>query len=70
MTNRIDPLGPPSPTGTPLIPPFVVPWLVGLVGMAGTAVQVLPINTVAFKIANAVLAFGALIGIASPGMRK
>lgn len=59
-----------SPTGAPMLPAKAVPWLVALVGVAGVAAQVLPEHTVAHKIALAVMGFGALLGIASPGWRK
>lgn len=67
-------LAPISPTGSPLIPPKAVPWLALLVGAAGVVAALptmgmsLPPTVVA--IATAVVALGAVLGIASPGARK
>lgn len=60
----------PSPTGTPLLPPAVVPWLAALVAAAYATMLLAPEHTIAFKIAGGIVAFGALLGIASPGIRR
>jgi hypothetical protein len=59
-----------SPTGVPVIPPKVVPWLAALVGVAGVAMQFLPAHTIGFKLAAGIVSLGGLVGIASPGIRK
>jgi len=59
-----------SPTGTPVLPVWAVPWLVALVGVAGVAANVLPAHTVAAKVALAIVSLGAALGLASPGMRR
>lgn len=41
-----------------------------LVGVAALLVTVLPQHTIAFKVASAVVAFGAAHGIASGGLGK
>jgi hypothetical protein len=62
---------PPSPTGTPVIPPSLVPILAGLVGVAGVLSQVLPQHTVAVKVCVIIsLNLGPLLGMLSPGIRK
>lgn len=69
--NRIDPTAAPtSPTGQPILPPKAVPWLIALVGAAWTATEVLPPHTIAYKVAWGIAGIGALLGIASPGMRR
>ncbi len=60
----------PSPTGAPMVPTKAVPWLVALIGVAAVAMQALPDNTIGYKVAAAIVAFGTLFGIASPGLRK
>jgi hypothetical protein len=59
-----------SPTGKPVIPPKVVPWLTGLLGAAGVLVQVIPSHTVAFKVAAWLVSLGGMLGTLSPGARK
>lgn len=59
-----------SPTGTPIVSPKVVPWLAALVGAAGVAVASLPPHTIGYKIAAGIVAFGALFGVVSPGLRR
>jgi hypothetical protein len=59
-----------SPTGTPVIPTKVVPWL-SLIFVAAMAVtQTVPSHTIAYKIATAVTGLGGLFGLLSPGLRK
>lgn len=60
----------PSPTGLPMLPAAVVPYLATLVGVAAVLVNVLTPGTIAFQIASGVLAFGTVLGLASPGLRK
>lgn len=59
-----------SPTGVPLIPPKVVPFLVGVCVAAEIAAQVLPPESIWAKIAHIVAGGCGLLGIASPGLRK
>lgn len=59
-----------SPTGIPFLPPKAVPWVVFVVGVAGVAAGVLPDHTWGDKIAEWIVWGGALIGIASPGLRR
>ncbi len=69
--NRIDNLSTaPSPTGQPVLPVKVVPWLAAVVGAAGIGLTLLPSHTLGYKICGLVVAFGGLIGIASPGLRR
>ena len=65
--NRIDQLAAPSPTGTPIIPPKVVPWL----GVAFAALVALQASLTLPPVVNAVLS-GAigLLGLLSPGLRR
>ncbi len=71
-STKMDPINAPvpSPTGTPVLSTKFVPWMVGIVGLAGVALTVLPEHTIGYKIALGVVALGSLLGIASPGMRK
>jgi hypothetical protein len=59
-----------SPTGAPVLPPVIVPWLVGLVGLAGLGAQLLPPNTIAAHVCAGIFSLGALLGLASPGLRR
>lgn len=59
-----------SPNGSPIIPPKVVPWLVGIFGLAATGVATLPPHTVAFKVCVGLNSLGVLLGLASPGLRR
>lgn len=69
--NRLDNVTTaPSPTGTPILPPKAVPWLVALVGLASVGVATLPDYTVGHKVAMVIVGLGALFGIASPGLRR
>lgn len=72
MDNRIDPTAAPapSPTGTPVIPVAVVPWLTAAVGACGIALTLLPAHTIAFHVCSVVVTIGTMFGIASPGWRK
>lgn len=68
--NRIGPLlSVASPTGSPVLPVPWVPWLTGLVGIAGVVSQLIPEHTIGSKIAQAIVAIGAVLGLASPGWR-
>lgn len=58
-----------SPTGTPIIPPAAVPYIAGVVGIAGVVHEAVPNPTVQLVTAI-ILAVGAVLGIASPGWRK
>lgn len=64
------PLPDESPTGRPLIPPALVPWLTAVGALAVALEQVLPPHTVAAKAAHAVVAVAALLGLVSPGWRR
>jgi hypothetical protein len=59
-----------SPTGAPVIPPAVVPWLVGLVGIATVVTQTVPSNTIGWKVASIIVGLGGMFGLASPGLRR
>lgn len=59
-----------SPTGIPFLPPKAVPWVVAVVGIAGVLSGVLPEHTIGDRIAEGVVWLGALLGIASPGLRR
>lgn len=59
-----------SPTGAPVVPVNLVPWLVGVVGVAGVLAHTLPPHTIAAQICGLVFQFGGLLGLASPGVRK
>ncbi len=59
-----------SPTGTPILPPAAIPYLVGVAGIAATAETVLPPHTVAAHVARFVLLLMSVLGIASPGLRR
>lgn len=61
-----------SPTGTPLLPPK---WmaLATLIVAAGAVLAIwnfIPSSDIDEKIGQAILALGAVVGIASPGIRK
>ena len=68
--GRINPLAAPSPTGMPFVPVSLVPYLTALVGLAWALDLVLPPHTIAARIANAVVGAGAMVGLASPGLRR
>lgn len=59
-----------SPTGSPVIPPKVVPWLVAFAGLAALVAQVAPPHTVVGKVSAGLSAFFAALGLASPGIRR
>jgi hypothetical protein len=61
---------PVSPTGAPLIPPAYVPYAAAAVAGAAVVQQVAEPGSVVAVIASVVLAVGAVLGIASPGLRK
>jgi hypothetical protein len=62
---------PPSPTGTPVLPPQLVPILTGIIGIAGVLGQVLPPHTIAAKACVIIsLNIGPLLAMMSPGIRK
>lgn len=58
-----------SPTGKPLLPVQVVPVLTAVVGLAAMGAQFLPGHTVAAHVCQGIIAFAAVLGIASPGLR-
>ena len=53
-----------------LIPSKALPWIAGLVGLAGVGLGVFPEHTIAFKVCAGIMGAGVVLGIASPGMRK
>lgn len=56
-----------SPTGTPLLPPKITPWAALVVLVAGAA---LPFTSGMLAVGlQVVIALGAALGIASPGVR-
>ena len=63
-----------SPTGTPIIPATSVVWkiAVAVVGLAGVflASDFFPSSSWDERIAGAIVSLGAMVGIASPGVRK
>jgi hypothetical protein len=59
-----------SPTGAPVVPPAIVPWLVGLVGLAAVGAQTLPPHTLGAKVCAGIVALGGVLGLASPGLRR
>ena len=59
-----------SPTGAPLIPPAYVPYAAAAVAGAAVVQQVAEPGSTPGIIASVLLAIGAVLGIASPGMRK
>lgn len=59
-----------SPTGTPMLPPRLVPWLVVAVAVAAALPLVPGIPGVVSAACGIVVAVGAALGIASPGLRK
>lgn len=59
-----------SPTGKPLLPPAVVPWLTAAVAVAIALEQTLPPNTMGARVASAVVGVAALLGLVSPGLRR
>ena len=72
--NKVVPINP-NPTGTPIIPPKVVPWLTALAVLAGVvasgpAVGLTFIPPAVVGVATALLAVLTALGIASPGLRK
>src|SRR5687767_13231196 len=62
----------PSPTGTPLLHPKVAAVAFVIVALAGVMMvfNFAPETDIDEKIAGAIIAFGGMIGIASPGIRK
>lgn len=60
----------PSPTGSPLLPPKLVPYLLLLAAIAQALAFVLPEHTLGAKIAQGVVSALAFLGLASPGLRK
>lgn len=60
-----------SPTGKPVVDSqLVIKVATALVGVAAIVTQMVPPHTIAFKVASAVIAFGAMFGIMSQGVRK
>lgn len=58
-----------SPTGTPVIPPAAVPYIASVVAAAAVVHEMVPNPTV--QLVTAILtAIGAVLGIASPGLRR
>jgi hypothetical protein len=72
--NKVVPINP-NPTGTPIIPPKVVPWLTALAVLAGVvasgpAIGLTFVPPAVVGVATALLAVLTALGIASPGIRK
>lgn len=59
-----------SPTGQPLLPVRLVPWLTVLVALAGVLPLVPGLPPLALAICGVIVSVGAALGIASPGVRK
>lgn len=70
--NRIDPTAAPSSSsnGVPVVSPKIVPVLLAVAAVAGAVVAIAPEHTLAAKLAQGVLAALAVVGIASPGLRR
>ena len=72
--NTVVPVNP-NPTGTPVIPPKLVPWLTALAALAGVvaagpSIGLTFIPPAVVGIATALLAVLTAVGVASPGIRK
>lgn len=59
-----------SPTGAPVLSPKFVPWLALAVGVAALLPMVPGLPPVVATVCGVVVALGAALGIASPGVRK
>jgi hypothetical protein len=59
-----------SPTGTPVVSQLIVKGATVIVGIAATLVAVLPPHTIGFKVCVAIVGFGTMFGIVSPGVRR
>lgn len=59
-----------SPTGKPVIPTSIVPWLVGIVAVAGALSEVLPEHTIGAYACRTIFFIGSALGLVSPGLRK
>lgn len=59
-----------SPTGQPLLSPKLVPYLIVAIAVAEAVAQSVPPGTLAAKIAHGFVTLGALLGLASPGLRR
>ena len=79
--NRIEPVtvanaetnartAPVSPTGTPMLPTSLMPWLTVLVAVAALLPLMPGLPVAVTTICGVVVALGAALGIASPGARK
>lgn len=67
---RLSGLAEASPTGAPVISPAVVPWLVGIVAVAGALSEVLPEHTIGAYACRTIFFIGSALGLVSPGLRK
>ena len=72
--NKVVPINP-NPTGTPIIPPKLVPWLTALAVLAGVvasgpSIGLTFVPPAVVGVATALLAVLTALGIASPGLRK
>lgn len=63
---------PVSPTGFPMLPPKLVPWLLGLgtIAYAISAGDLLPDHTIGARVADWFSGIAMLLGLVSPGLRK
>lgn len=61
---------PVSPTGKPLMPPFVVPIVGVIVAAAGVGIQFVPPHTILWHVCAFIGGLAGLLGIASPGLRS
>lgn len=59
-----------SPTGTPVIPPWLMPYITAAASLVALGATALPANTLVQHACAAILPFLALIGMASPGLRQ
>lgn len=60
----------PSSTGTPWIPPAIVPYLIMLAVFAGAIENAFPPDHVVAKVCHALVTASAVLGMASPGLRR
>ncbi len=56
--------------GTPWISPAVVPYLIALVVFAGALEASFPPDHVVARVCHAIMTAGAVLGMASPGLRR
>ncbi len=63
-------LAPISPTGTPILPASIAPWLSVVVALSAILPLIPGMPVVVITVCGVVVALGAALGIASPGARR